>query len=124
MPMTESQDRRVWVAVRVQDGTGIVEYYGRLRAAELAGILAADGTPAQPGPQWFGLEVSYWLSPEGKFRRQSIAGKQFGYDDTVYFRTSNAVRIIPLTEDFVRESLNGNTDDDAPADDQGWYFWR
>jgi hypothetical protein len=122
--MSGENPDRVWVAVRVQDGTQIGEYYGQVRAKLLAEILNTPAKPDSPaGPQWLELESTFWITQDGKWRRQSAAGRQWGYDDTVYFRVSHLMRIVPLTDDFVQEILGYHREEDRPLK-KSWQFWK
>jgi hypothetical protein len=121
--MSGESHERVWVAIRVHDGTQVGEYYGQVRTGLLAEIINAAGKLDSAGPQWFELESTFWMTQDGKWRRQSAAGRQWGYDDTVYFRVSHLLRIIPLTDEFIQEILGYRVDQDRPVK-KNWQFWK
>jgi hypothetical protein len=121
--MSDENQDRVWVAVRVHDGTQVGEYYGQIRATILAEIMSAPAKPEGTGPQWFELESTFWMTQDGKWRRQSAAGRQWGYDDSVYFRVSHLMRVVPLTDEFIQEMLGYSLDEERPVK-KSWQFWK
>lgn len=106
---TIMSDHYIWVAVRVNDGTNIFEYYGRMETEQYSNIvhnIDNDG--------WFLLEDVTW-EINGRFSPQATEGKNWGYSDSAWYRVYDLTRIIPLDEEFVmaklfplRRSMGGN----------------
>jgi len=89
----------VWVAIRVSDGSGTTpEYRGRMNVEVFRQI-----TMNELHAGWFALESVIWERDRHDIP-QSEVGADWGYGDVTYFRAENLVRIILLSDEFVRRN--------------------
>jgi hypothetical protein len=88
----------VWVAARVVDGGGSIrEYRGRMDVDVFRQITMNELTTG-----WFALESVIW-ERDREDVPQNVVGENWGYGDVTYFRIENLIRIILLSDAFVRK---------------------
>lgn len=94
-----------WVAISVYDGRhdGINEYYGRIDKISLEKLLVKTDEHAM-----FKITDTFWTDNEGTVVFMSDAkkyGRKYGYTNTVYFKQSSIVRIVPLDNSYIENLL-------------------
>ena len=91
----------VWIAVSVYDGRndGINEYFGKIDEGSLKSLLNKVDENAM-----FKITDTFWTNNEGTVVFMSDAkkyGRKYGYTNTIYFKQSAIVRIVPLDKTYI-----------------------
>ena len=97
----QQTDRDIWLSISFQKGPVNDSVTAKILKPFYNKIMSGKITTG-----WLELKNVQWAS-KGKFERQSIAAKGWGYSDTMTIRIESINWVIPLTDDAIANIESG-----------------
>jgi hypothetical protein len=100
---TRSVTDDIWVAVSVLKFNEVEEYQAKLSAHDYNLI-----TSHKIKKGWLQLNDVRWVKNSGSDWQKNL-GRHWGYGNTTIIRIENILRIIPLSEKYIKSTILWNT---------------